>query len=85
MCYTEAVSVNLTLTVDEEVIREARKIALDRNTSVNKLVREYLEGLVAESGAQRRAMADLEGLFCEKPFTVGTRHWSRDELHERRP
>jgi hypothetical protein len=74
---------NLTLTVDEELIREARKVALDRNTSVNKLVRGYLEELVAESGAQHRAMIDLDELFREKPYTVGTKNWSRDELHER--
>ncbi len=83
MCYAYYVSTNLTLTVDEALIREARKVALDRNSSVNKLVREYLEGLVKESGAQRAAMLELEELFREKPYTLGTKDWSRDDLYER--
>lgn len=74
---------NLTLTVDEELIRAARKVALDRNTSVNNLVRLFLESLVAESGQQRAAMIQMEELFREKPFAIGQRDWTRGELHER--
>jgi hypothetical protein len=77
------VSKNLTLTVDEELIRAARKVALDRNTSVNNLVRLFLESLVAESGQQRAAMIQVEELFREKPFAIGRRDWTRSELHER--
>lgn len=74
---------NLTLTIDEELIRVARKVALDRNTSVNNLVREFLEGLVAESGEQRAAMTQIEELFRRKPFAVGKKNWTRADLHER--
>ncbi len=76
-------SKNLTLTIDEELIRAARKVALDRNTSVNNLVRGFLEALVAESGEQRAAMTHIEELFRDKPFAVGKRNWTRSELHER--
>lgn len=74
---------NLTLTIDEELIRTARKVALDRNTSVNNLVRGFLETLVAESGEQRAAMIHIEKLFRDKPFAVGRKNWTRAELHER--
>jgi hypothetical protein len=74
---------NLTLTIDEELIRAARKVALDRNTSVNNLVRGFLEMLVAESGEQRAAMMHIEELFRDKPFAVGKKNWTRAELHER--
>jgi hypothetical protein len=74
---------NLTLTIDEELIRAARKVALDRNTSVNSLVRGFLETLVAESGEQRTAMIQIEDLFRQKPFTMGKKNWTRAELHER--
>jgi hypothetical protein len=77
------VSRNLTLTIDEELIRTARKVALDRNTSVNNLVRGFLESLVSESGEQRAAMIELEDFFRQKPFAVGTKNWTRAELHER--
>jgi hypothetical protein len=74
---------NLTLTVDEELIRAARKVALDRNTSVNNLVRGFLETIVAESGEQRAAMMHIEELFRDKPFSVGKKNWTRAELHDR--
>jgi hypothetical protein len=83
MCYTELVSKNLTLTIDEDLVRAARKIALDRNTSVNSLVRGFLESLVAENGQQRAAMIEIEQLFRDKPFAVGKKNWTRTQLHER--
>jgi len=36
----------LTLKIDEDLFRAARRIARDRNTSVNQLVRDYLEETV---------------------------------------
>ena len=74
---------NLTLTIDEDLIRAARKVALDRNTSVNNLVRGFLETLVAESGEQRAAMIQMEGFFSDKPFAIGRKNWTRADLHER--
>lgn len=74
---------NLTLTIDEELIRAARKVALDRNTSVNNLVRGFLEKLVAESGEQRAAMIQIEELFRQKPFAIGKKNWTWAQLHGR--
>jgi predicted HicB family RNase H-like nuclease len=48
--------VNVTLSVDDEVIREARRRAEALGTSVNQLVREYLEHLAA-CGATRFFLA----------------------------
>ena len=64
---------NLTLRIDEDLIRAARHVALDRNTSVNDLVREYLEALVAESGNQHAALIQMEAFFPNKPFAMGRR------------
>ena len=54
MCYTYPVRRNVTLTVEEEVLRKARKAALDRDTSVNMLVREYLAGLARQDVSSTR-------------------------------
>ena len=40
---------NLTLTVDETLLRKARILALERGTSVNALVREFIAKTVLES------------------------------------
>lgn len=82
-CYTVYVPKNLTLTIDEDLLRAARKVALDRNTSVNQMVREYLTGVVRDTGRQRAAVAKFEELIRTTQGRVGGATWTRDELHER--
>jgi hypothetical protein len=74
---------NLTLTIEEELLRTARKLALDRNTSVNQLVREYLEQLVSEDSRQQSARRWISEFFANGAVEVGPVTWNRDELHER--
>jgi hypothetical protein len=74
---------NLTLTIDEDVLREARKIALDRNTSVNQLVRDFLHDLTGTELRRREAAQRLSELFKEKPIRIGSIKWTREDLHER--
>ena len=75
---------NLTLAIDKDTLRAARKIALDRNTSVNQLVRDFLAGLVEETDRRKAVLADLDEIFRTTRFDVGPRTWTRDDLHERR-
>jgi len=74
---------NLTLTIDEDLLRAARKVALDRNTSVNQMIREYLAATVRESGGQLATVAKLDELFRTTHAQVGSITWNRDDLHER--
>ena len=74
---------NLTLTVDDELLRAARKVAIDRNTSVNQLVRDYLAGLVREADQRQSALAQLDQIFRTTRVGVGRRTWKRQDLHER--
>jgi Family of unknown function (DUF6364) len=73
---------NLTVQLDEDVIRKARIIAAKRGTSVSGLVARELEELAAEDAryeeAWRRASEILAGSAPR-----GGRAWERDELHER--
>ncbi len=75
---------NLTLTIDGELLKRARIRALERDTSVNALVREYLEELAAGDRDDRSLRAFLE-VTGSQHATSGPkrRSWTRDELHER--
>jgi hypothetical protein len=84
MRYTDYVAKNLTLTLDENLLRAARKVALDRNTSVNQLVREYLARLVRETDERQAALSRLEEFFRTNRIEVGRRTWKREDLHDRR-
>jgi hypothetical protein len=75
---------NLTLTVDDDVLRRARIRALEQGTSVNALVRDYLRQL-----AGRSAAADGVAEFFEATSGSGAssgpegRTWSREDLYDR--
>jgi hypothetical protein len=76
--------VNITLSLDEQVLRRARKIAGAMGKSVNQLIREYLEYLTSQDDPER----DIEELkSLSKEGRGDSRGWkfNRDELHARRP
>jgi len=83
LCYTYYVQRNVTLRVEEEVLRAARKAAIDRNTSVNQLVRDYLARVARESSQQQAALSRLEEIFRTSRVEVGRRTWTREDLYER--
>lgn len=73
---------NLTVQLDDDVIRQAKVLAAKRGTSVSTLVAGELERLVADDEryeeAWRRARRALGAVTAR-----GGRRWKRDELHER--
>jgi hypothetical protein len=72
---------NLTLVIEDDVLLRARKRALDHGTSVNAVLRSYLESY---AGRQDRAAAMQR--FIQQAAAAKARSrksWSRDELHER--
>ncbi len=78
---------NITLSIDEELVKEVRKIAIERDTTLTGLVRAYLQELAAEnakSGRKRREIEALEQSFKLLKVNIGKRTWKREDLHERR-
>ncbi|OGD12673.1 MAG: hypothetical protein A2Y86_07765 [Candidatus Aminicenantes bacterium RBG_13_62_12] len=75
---------NITLSVDEEIIKKVRKIAVDKNTTLTAMVRDYLKS-VAESDrpVRERALMDLNASFKKLGRDMGRRTWKRDDLYER--
>jgi len=73
---------NLTITIDDKLLKRARLRALEHNTSVNALLREYLEAFAGEESGMvvRKRFAAL----ARAASSGGKgRAWSRDDLHER--
>jgi plasmid stability protein len=75
---------NLTLSIDDELLERARIRALEQGTSVNALVREYLEGFAGQE-KQRDAIRGFLELAESSHSGSGPegRTWTRDELYER--
>ena len=80
------VTMNITLTLDDRLVREIRKVAVDRDTTLTALVRDYLERLAAEnaaSGRKRRELEALERSFEQFHAKLGKRTWKREDLYVR--
>jgi len=77
---------NITLSLDDDLVKKVRKIAVERDTTLTGMVRVYLEGLAAEdasSGRRRRERETLERSFDRYHFRVGKRTWKRSDLYVR--
>lgn len=77
-CYTDPVA-NVTLTLDDELLRSARKLAIDLDSSVNQMVREYLQKEVRHASRKSIAKARLLNWKIEHEVVA----WTRDEIYER--
>ncbi|MFN0072454.1 MAG: DUF6364 family protein [Chloroflexota bacterium] len=71
---------NLTLSVDERTLSEARRVAESMGKSLNQVVRDYLEHLAGGRDLDR----DLED-FRRLSGQGDSQGWkfNRDEIHER--
>ena len=77
---------NITLSLDDKLVKEVRKIAVEKDTTLTGLVREYLEKLAAEnasSGRKRRELEALERSFAQFQFRMPERKWKREDLYDR--
>ena len=76
-------NMNITLSVDDEVLRRARERAAVLGTSVNQLVRDYLDQLAGKTDP----VADAAEFTRLSKISAGnSRGWkfNREEIHERK-
>lgn len=74
---------NITLRVDDDLVREAKILAARRGTSVSRLIAEELEGLVRSERRYDAARARALGRLTNATDLEWTAPRSRAELHDR--
>ena len=80
--YTYPVYMNLTLSIDDQLLEKARKRAGEMGTTVNQLVRDHLRSFAGD--------VDRDMLLEEFRRTSGLGNpdpdwkWNRDEIYEER-
>jgi hypothetical protein len=72
---------NLTITVDEQLLKQARLRALREGTSVNRLLRERLESYVENGRRRRKAIRDLLRLSSSARSGSGGRRVRREDVY----
>jgi hypothetical protein len=79
--HTYTVPMNITLSVDEQVVTKARKKAGALGKSLNQLIRDYLQRLAGGTSAER-SIDEFRSL-SGRGHSRGWR-FNREEIHQRR-
>lgn len=75
---------NITLRVEDDVIKKVRKLAIEKNTTLASLVRGYLHSLAKKEVSKEPAIKDgLEETFDLLSGQIGPRDWKRKDLYKR--
>lgn len=79
-------NMKVKLSLDKDLVKRVRKIALNRGTTLVELVREHLAELVKQYPSAEWKLSKHEALersFLKFKFKVGKRTWKRADLHTR--
>lgn len=74
---------NLTIAIDEGLLRRARVRAARLGTSVNAILRDHLQSWTGEADERTRAVSSLIERSKKARSARGSKRWTRDQLHER--
>ncbi len=75
---------NITMTIDDTVIKKVKKIAIEKNTTLTGLVRDYLTGIAKREDLRaEEIISQLSKIMNSANMEIGKITWTRDELHER--
>lgn len=78
MCF-----MNVTLSINDELVERAREVARQQGTSLNALVRRYLESVAGVRRGEGLA-AQFDELWQERSGRSGGWRFNREELYEDR-
>ncbi len=74
---------NLTITIDDGVLKRARMRALEEGTSVNAELRRYLEIYSGETKDYRKIATDILELAKKSYCNSHGIKWKREEIYDR--
>ncbi len=78
---------NLTIAIEDDLLRKARLKAVEEDTSVNAVVREFLREFLREytgnASARLESAKRLIALAHEHATELGPITWKREELYDR--
>jgi hypothetical protein len=75
--------VNVTISLPDDLVREARHEAVDRGVSLSRYLANLLEEHLAARRQYDRAWEESRRLMKEGPLRVAEVGWTRDDLHQR--
>ena len=75
---------DITLDIDDEVVRRVNRIASDRGTTLSAMVGDYLNSVVERDAADRQELVARFRESAERySRDMGPRTWTLDDLYDR--
>lgn len=75
---------NITMVIDDHLLRKARKVAIEKDTTLTGLIRRFLKTIVTKEEMKKGAsLARLTKIWETSGVVVGRIHWNREDLHGR--
>ncbi|MGD9162994.1 MAG: ribbon-helix-helix protein, CopG family [Desulfobacteraceae bacterium] len=74
---------NVTLKIDDDLLKKARHIAAEKKISINAIIREKIEEFVSQNSRKETFLMGLESFYDRCKAQIGIKTRTRDEIHER--
>jgi len=74
---------NLTISIDEQLIRKARVRAIQEGTSISARIREFLAAYAEEDNRQQQAVQDFIAAARRGKASSRGVAWRRADVHDR--
>ena len=75
---------NITMSIDSDLLKRARKMAIDKDSSLTGIIRDFLHREVdRHETPQKKARKELFALMKKSRLKLGIKNWTRESLHER--
>ena len=75
---------NLTLSIEDELVEKAREVARQHGMSLNAMIREYIERLAGHPQSGKELLDEFERMWAETPGDSGGWKFDRDEIYAER-
>lgn len=74
---------NVTLSIDEEDLRQARVLALQQGSSLNAIIRQFVKNYIGDSKGYQHVTNRIIQQADDSQYYSEGKKWTRDELYER--
>ncbi len=75
---------NITITVNDDLLRKARKVAVEKDTTLTAMIRRFLVTVAqSEESKKNSSISHLRASFNRLSRDMGRRKWKREELYDR--
>jgi UDP-N-acetyl-D-mannosaminuronic acid transferase (WecB/TagA/CpsF family) len=74
---------NVTLSINENDLKQARILALHQGTSLNAIIRKFIKNYVNRNTPYQQITERLLERSQQLAFDSGNKKWTREDLYER--